>query len=350
MDRSVLNLSKGASSRAICITSRPRCMNLQTLIHFAAPLSSPLNCGPLAPNCRNNILKSNSGITLRRGMSRRATITTAAAGPVTPDLISVAHELADAAGAVSSRYFRTFVPVDVKTDASPVTIADREAEAAMRSVIASRCPDHAIFGEEQGYTPGNGPANSEYMWVIDPIDGTKSFITGKPLFGTLIALLHNGRPVLGIIDQPILKERWLGIDGQGTTLNGNPITTRACKTVGAAYLYATTPHMFEGASAEAFARLRDQVRIPLYGCDCYAYGLLAAGHCDLVAEADLKPYDYMALIPIIQGAGGTVTDWRGGELRWSSEEAAGGIAPPGEILAAGDADCHKLALDLLAWK
>ena len=147
-----------------------------------------------------------------------------------------------------------------------------------------------------------------------------------------------------------MKERWLGITGQGTTLNGNLITTRECKEVSAAYLYATTPHMFEGASEDAFNRLRNSVRIPLYGCDCYAYGLLAAGHCDLVAEADLKPYDYMALIPIIQGAGGTVTDWRGGELSWSSKAAAAGISPPGEILAAGDADCHKLALEILAWK
>ena len=272
---------------------------------------------------------------------------------VTPEIISVAHELADAAAAVTTPYFRTAVPVDIKTDASPVTIADRQAEVAMRAVITSRFPSHAIFGEEQGYSPGvasNNNTNAEYMWVIDPIDGTKSFITGKPLFGTLIALLHNGRPVLGIIDQPILKERWLGIAGQPTTLNNSPISTRPCPEVSSGYLYATTPHMFNGASEEAFNRLRDQVRIPLYGCDCYAYGLLAAGHCDLVAEADLKPYDYMALIPIIQGAGGVITDWSGEELLWSSTEAAAGVAPPGEVLAAGDSVCHKKALELLAWK
>jgi len=275
---------------------------------------------------------------------------------VTPEIISVAHELADAAAAVTTPYFRTEVSVDIKTDTSPVTIADRQAEIAMRAVINSRFPSHAIFGEEQGYTPGasnedtSSNYSAEYMWVIDPIDGTKSFITGKPLFGTLIALLHNGRPVLGIIDQPILQERWLGIAGVPTTLNNTPISTRPCLEVNSAYMYATTPHMFTGASELAFNRLRDQVRIPLYGCDCYAYGLLAAGHCDVVAEADLKPYDYMALIPVIQGAGGVITDWKGRELCWSSEEAAQGVAPPGEVLAAGDSRCHKKALELLAWK
>ena len=276
-----------------------------------------------------------------------ATATTTA---VTDDMIAVAHELADAAAKVTTPYFRTSVPVDVKTDASPVTIADREAEAAMRSVLALRFPSHAIFGEEQGFTAAtNDPSTTEYMWVIDPIDGTKSFITGKPLFGTLISLLHLGRPVLGIIDQPILRERWVGVHGRKTTLNNQPITTRPCPSVGSAYLYATTPHMFSGPSAQAFARLRDAVRIPLYGCDCYAYGLLAAGHCDLVAEADLKPYDYMALVPVIEGAGGVISDWRGGGLRWGVGQASAGIAPPGEVLAAGDAQCHRLALELLAW-
>ncbi len=293
-----------------------------------------------ASRLMNGSQRSNLGVV-------KAQSTSSSSSAVTPEIISVAHELADAAAAVTTPYFRTAVPVDIKTDTSPVTIADRQAEIAMRAVITSRFPSHAIFGEEQGYTPG--ASSNEYMWVIDPIDGTKSFITGKPLFGTLIALLHNGRPVLGIIDQPILKERWLGISGQATTLNNTPISTRTCPEVESAYMYATTPHMFTGASEVAFNRLRDQVRIPLYGCDCYAYGLLAAGHCDLVAEADLKPYDYMALIPVIKGAGGVVTDWSGKELCWSSEEAAQGVAPPGEVLAAGDSTCHKKALELLAW-
>ncbi|KAL4859039.1 Bifunctional phosphatase IMPL2 [Chlorella vulgaris] len=270
-----------------------------------------------------------------------------------PELVALAHRLADTAAAVTSRYFRTPVAVDVKQDTSPVTIADREAELAMREVLRQQCPDHGIFGEEQGYLAGSG--GSEYLWVIDPIDGTKSFITGTllpadPLFGTLIALLHRGEPVLGIIDQPILKERWVGVTGQQSTFNGAPISTRSCAAVGDAYLYATTPHMFEGEGEAAFNRVRDAVRIPMYGCDCYAYGLLAAGYCDLVVEADLKPYDYMALVPVIQGAGGTITDWRGQPLRWQAGTEGDVSACSGEVLAAGDARSHQQALQLLAWK
>lgn len=156
--------------------------------------------------------------------------------------------------------------------------------------------------------------------------------------------------MLGIIDQPVLRERWLGVAGQATTLNGRPIATRACPDVGSAYLYATTPHMFSGPSEAAFNRVRDAARIPLYGCDCYAYGLLAAGHCDLVVEADLKPYDYMALIPIIEGAGGRVTDWRGAPLRWDVRSAAGAESWVGEVVAAGDARAHAHAVELLAWR
>lgn len=287
-----------------------------------------------------------------------ASTSTAPAATCPAEFVELAHCLADAAGKVSSRYFRTPVPVDVKSDASPVTIADREAELAVRQLIAQRCPDHSIFGEEGGYLAGDGSGpsssgsqgTSEWLWVIDPIDGTKSFITGKPLFGTLVALLHRGTPVLGIIDQPILKERWLGVAGQQSTLNGRPISTRACGSIGDAYLYATTPHMFEGESEAAFNRVRDAVRIPMYGCDCYAYGLLAAGHADLVVEADLKPYDYMALVPVIQGAGGVVTDWQGQPLRWTVGSHGDVTACSGEVLAAGDAEAHRQALELLAWK
>ena len=170
---------------------------------------------------------------------------------------------------------------------------------------------------------------------------------GKPVFGTLIALLHNGKPIIGILDQPIQKERWVGAEGQPTRLNGKEIRTRRCGQLSSAYMYATTPHMFEGWTETAFNRLRDKVRIPLYGCDCYAYGLLAAGHCDIVAEADLKPYDYMALVPIVKGSGGSITDWRGNELLWTSKDAEIGSAPPGEVLATGDKACHDLALKVL---
>ncbi|GAX82133.1 hypothetical protein CEUSTIGMA_g9561.t1 [Chlamydomonas eustigma] len=265
--------------------------------------------------------------------------------------IAIANQLADAAGLVTSRYFRSPFDVETKSDDSPVTIADRESEMAMRSLLSQVVPDHGVFGEEFGVQRGSGL----YTWVIDPVDGTKSFITGKPLFGTLIALLHDGVPVLGIIDQPILKERWLGVTGRPSTLNGKPIRTRPCKDPKLAFLYATTPHMFSGTTEQSFNRVRDAVRIPMYGCDCYAYGLLAAGLCDLVVEADLKPYDYMALVPIIKGAGGAITDWQGQELVWrpsdedpSKEAQAKGW--PGEVCAAGDVDLHQTVIKMLDWR
>jgi len=266
--------------------------------------------------------------------------------------IELAHALADAAAVVTRKYFRAPFDVETKADASPVTIADRQAEEAMRELLSKHVADHGVFGEEAGIKFGS----SRYMWVLDPIDGTKSFITGKPLFGTLISLLHDGVPVLGIIDQPILKERWLGVAGRPTVLNGDPISTRTCAELSLAFLYATTPHMFEGASETAFNRVRDAVRIPMYGCDCYAYGLLASGLVDLVVEADLKPYDYMALVPIIAGAGGVVTDWAGRQLTWQPDPSAASDPKaladgwPGEVVAAGDAVLHAKALQLLDWR
>ncbi|KAK9826515.1 hypothetical protein WJX81_008647 [Elliptochloris bilobata] len=274
------------------------------------------------------------------------------AGDVPEAFVELAHRLADAAAGVTRRYFRAPLAIEAKADESPVTIADREAEAVMRALVRQALPSHAVFGEESGMTPGDGIGGGEYLWIFDPIDGTKSFITGKPVFGTLVALLRRGEPVLGIIDQPIMRERWLGVRGRPTTLNGEEVHTRACASLEAAYLYATTPHMFAGASAAAFARVRDQVRCPLYGCDCYAYGLLAAGHCDLVVEADMKPYDYLALVPVVNGAGGRITDWQGGLLRWPQTPAGEPVLAstlPREVLAAGDARVHALALRALAW-
>jgi histidinol phosphatase-like enzyme (inositol monophosphatase family) len=249
-------------------------------------------------------------------------------------LIALAHELADAAGQVVRRYFRTPVGVDVKPDQSPVTIADRETEAAMRDLIARRRPQDGIYGEEHGQER----TDAEFVWVLDPIDGTRAFITGMPIFGVLIGLLRQGKPVLGIIDQPILKERWLGIQGQGTTLNGQALATRSCPALDKAFLYSTAPDMFKGADAASYARLRDTVRQPRFGGDCYAYGLLALGLADLVVEASLQPYDYCAVVPVVEGAGGVMTDWRGAPL---------GLHSDGRVAAAGDRACHAQALALL---
>jgi inositol-phosphate phosphatase / L-galactose 1-phosphate phosphatase / histidinol-phosphatase len=189
---------------------------------------------------------------------------------------------------------------------------------------------------------------SEWMWVFDPIDGTKAFITGKPSWGTLIALLHNGTPVLGIIDQPITQERWIGVQDRQTMLNGEPVKARACPSLAQAYMYSTTPLMFSGATDSAYTRLRQQVLSPQYGADCYAYGLLAAGFVDLVVEADLKPWDYLAMVPIVEGAGGVITDWNDRKLKWQADENGESItAWAGEVLAAGDRKAHAQALKAL---
>jgi inositol-phosphate phosphatase / L-galactose 1-phosphate phosphatase / histidinol-phosphatase len=245
-------------------------------------------------------------------------------GTVTAAHLALADTLADTAGAVLRRYFRQKIAVDEKADTTPVTIADREAEAVMRRLIEERFPKHGIIGEE--HDPIR--ADADYVWVLDPIDGTKSFISGIPLFGTLIALTHRGRSVLGVIDQPILRERWLGAEARATTLNGAPVRTRPCPSLSLATLYCTAPDaMFQGAEAEGFERLRGAVKLMRSGADCYAYAQLASGFIDLVVEAGLKPYDYCALVPVISGAGGVVTDWEGRSLALESK---------GSVIACGD--------------
>ena len=256
-------------------------------------------------------------------------------GPVPAELVSLANRMADAVRPIAKRYFRTQVAIDDKVDASPVTIADREAETAMRALLTAEVPDHGVIGEEHGAVRGD----ADYVWVLDPIDGTKAFITGLPIFGTLIALLHRGKPVLGVIDQPILGERWLGVSGQATTFNGQPIKTRACPTLDQAYMYSTAPIMFPGAFEKRHEALTQQVKLFRWGGDCYAYGLLASGHVDLVVEASLKLYDFAALVPVVAGAGGLITDWQGKELDIDSD---------GSVIAAGDAAVHRAAIAALA--
>jgi inositol-phosphate phosphatase/L-galactose 1-phosphate phosphatase/histidinol-phosphatase len=250
-------------------------------------------------------------------------------------LLAFAQHLADAAGEVIRPYFRKPLAVHDKPDLSPVTAADRAAEATMRGLIEKSFPEHGILGEEFG----RAREDAELVWVLDPIDGTKSFISGVPLFGTLIALTREGRPILGIIDQPISHERWVGAGGRPTTLNGAAIGCRACPSLAAATLFATTPDMFKGEDAAAFVRVSAAVKLVRFGADCYAYGLLAAGFVDLVLEASLKPYDFCAMVPVVEGAGGIATDWHGGSLD---------IASDGRILVSGDRRAHKAALALLA--
>jgi inositol-phosphate phosphatase/L-galactose 1-phosphate phosphatase/histidinol-phosphatase len=249
--------------------------------------------------------------------------------------LALAGELADAARAAIRPAFRTPLAIEEKPDLTPVTAADRAAEAAMRRLIEARYPAHGIIGEEFGAVR----EAAEFVWVLDPIDGTKSFISGVPLFGTLIALMRGGRPLIGIIDQPILRERWVGAGGRQTTLNGMPVRCRSCPELAAATLFATTPEMFKGPDAAAFARLAAAAKLVRFGADCYAYGLVAAGFVDLVVEASLKPYDFCAMIAIVEGAGGVASDWRGRALDLGSD---------GRILVAGDRRAHEAALALLA--
>jgi inositol-phosphate phosphatase / L-galactose 1-phosphate phosphatase / histidinol-phosphatase len=205
----------------------------------------------------------------------------------------------------------------------------------MRRLISARFPEHGIIGEEFG----RERENAEFVWVLDPIDGTKSFISGVPLFGTLIALAQAGRPILGIIDQPISRERWVGAAGRPSTFNDRAVRCRPCGSLSAATVFSTSPDMFKGADATPHARVAHAAKLVRYGADCYAYGLLALGFIDLVIEAELKPYDFSAMLPIVEGAGGVASDWQGRPLDLGSD---------GRVLVAGDARAHREALALLA--
>ena len=248
---------------------------------------------------------------------------------MTPADLKLANRLADAAGEVIRPLFRGAWESERKADRSPVTEADRAAEAAMRAIIEVERPDDGIIGEEYG-TRNEGAGR---QWVLDPIDGTISFMAGRPIFGTLIALLQDGWPVLGIIDQPIAHERWAGRIGEGTTFNGKAVRTRSCKSLDEAVLATSSPHYFDASSAEAYMQLAQAVGgnerqgTIVYGGDCYNYGLLAGGHLDVICEQGLAIYDYAALVPVVEGAGGTVSDWQGNPLDADSD---------GTIIALGD--------------
>lgn len=246
-----------------------------------------------------------------------------------------AAELADAARPIIRQYFRTGVVVDSKADDSPVTVADRTVEKALRALIEARFPDHGIAGEEFG--PKN--LDAEYVWSLDPIDGTKAFITGRPTFGTLIGLLRRGEPVLGVIDCPILDERWIGGPDVATALNGGPMMAPVVKPLDKAILTATSPDMFDDAEAQRFAALQDACGLTLFSGDCHNFGLLALGTIDLVVEASLSDYDYLAPAAVVAGAGGTLTDWTGAPVALGSTS---------RIVAARDPALHAAAVAILS--
>lgn len=254
------------------------------------------------------------------------------------DFIALGRKLAAAAGDVARHYFRTAVDIDDKPDNTPVTRADREAETKMREIIAAAYPDHGVVGEEHG----SDRPDAEFVWALDPIDGTKHFITGNPLFGSLVALLRGGRPILGIIDLPVLGESWIGAAGQATRFQDRrgvrEVRVRPCARLDQAILTASSPQMFDDVEFAAFERLRKAAKMALYGGDCFYYGALASGLTDLAVEADMGVYDFLALVPVVTGAGGIMTDWTGGAL---------GLETDGRVLAAGDRRIHEAALELL---
>ncbi len=265
------------------------------------------------------------------------------------EFLTFAHQLADAAGEVIRPYFGAHGDVEAKGDNSPVTLADKLAEKAIRTLIETHYPDHAILGEEGGHLK----TISDYTWVIDPIDGTRAFIAGRKEWGTLIALCKNGIPVLGIIDQPVTGERWVGISGQPTKYSAAPanqpdprmrsqevvISTRACATLADAELSTTSASYFTPTQAKQVVALAQQVRATVKDGDCYAYGLLARGLRDVVIDAGLKPYDILALVPIIEGAGGKIATWDGEPVTLDNFK---------DVAAVGDDALHSQLLTLLA--
>ncbi len=247
-----------------------------------------------------------------------------------------AVELARLAGAAALPFFRAECGEQNKAAGDgfdPVTRADRDAEAAIRQAIAARWPDHGVIGEEYG----EDRPDAEFVWVIDPVDGTRAFIAGLPLWTTLIALRQAGRPTVGVISQPWLDEVFLGGPSGGRLLRGGtelcPLKVRPCARLTEAVIATTDPDLFTGAELGAWTQVRAAARLARLGCDAYAYAMLALGRIDLVAEAALQPWDWSALVPVIEAAGGAVTNWRG-------EAPDGG----GQILACGDPRARDEAL------
>ncbi len=254
------------------------------------------------------------------------------------ELTQFAHKLADKSGEVIRKYYRNFGSIEAKGDLSPVTIADQEAEKAIRFLIKQHYCDHGIQGEEFGLEN----ENSKLRWVIDPIDGTSSFMIGRPIFGTLIALSYEGRPIIGLIDQPITGERWIGYEKENQTkqsfLNGKSINTRSCEKLANAVIATSGPNYFSKDKLSKFNEIAGKALYKIYGGDCYNYALLAMGTVDVVVESGLKPHDFMALSAVVEGAGGMATDWQGKPLDINSN---------GDVLCSGDKKVHEEVLKML---
>lgn len=279
---------------------------------------------------------------------------------VPQEIINFAHHLADLSEGIAKKYFRQNSSETAKDDDSPVTKADREIEKVLREEIEKKFPTHGIIGEEFGVKlaqniemgassadkleQSQNPNSAGYTWILDPIDGTSSFIIGRAIFGTLIALAYDKKPILGIMNQPIAGERWIGIEGDGTYFNGKKIRTRNCSEISNAVLCSSSPHHFRDADEKVLTQLRKSTKYQrlggaIYGGDCYSYASLASGFVDAVIDCGLQVYDYAALIPIIKMAGGVVSDWSGNDLELKSDV---------HFLACGDAKLHQEILALIA--
>ena len=251
------------------------------------------------------------------------------------EMIKFALTMTEQASEIPRRYFRSGFDVDHKQDESPVTIADRETEQFIREAIKKQFPEHAIFGEEFG----RDNTDSEYEWIIDPIDGTRSFVSGMPLYGLLLALLKKGEPQFSIIQMPELDEIYIG-DGKTTSRNQCEIlSTSKTTSLNDAIVYINEGEKIARKNSELFSRLTSTGRVMRLGYDCYPHALLAAGEIDLVIDFDLKPYDYYSLIPVVEGAGGVITDWQGETLTMQS---------PGDVVSAATPELHQQAMALLS--
>ncbi len=250
------------------------------------------------------------------------------------EFVKFANLLADSASQTSMKYFRKKLEVDNKDDESPVTIADKETEKIIRDEIRKNFPNHGILGEEYE----NENLDSEFIWVIDPIDGTRSYIAGHKDFGNLISLLHNNQPIIGIINCPAHNERWLGIKNVKTTCNGKSVLTSGIKKIENAYLFTSGVYFYEPFFRKGFETLKEKTKYFRLGGDCYMYGMLSSGLIDIVIEDTLKAHDYMALINVVEGAGGKISDKYGKPITLQSD---------GSLIASSSSELHSEIINII---
>ncbi len=244
------------------------------------------------------------------------------------------NRMADASGQLIREKRYADFQTEIKDDGSPVTSVDQAVELRIRDIITEHHPDHGIVGEEHD----DVAPDSEFVWVIDPIDGTLPFLAGFPVFGTLISLMHNEKPVLGVIDMPMTHERWVGGGNLQTLRNGEPVHVRSCDDISDALMSTSNPDFYDDGSAPALARMKQATKLNVYGGSCMAYAQIASGRIDIGMDVQFDIYDFLALVPVIAGAGGVITDWDGNQLNAHSGD---------RFVAAGDKRVHDQALNIL---